>query len=80
MTLPDELWFQIAAYCSADTLCTLDLTCMSLRKTAPCWLVLARKRYGLFGGPNRKGGKEHWRAGSALLRPDKAVCIPLARY
>jgi hypothetical protein len=79
--LPDEIWFQIAAYCSADTLCTLDLTSKSLRsKTAPFWAVLARKRYGLFGWSEQKTSKEHWRAASALLRPGKAVCVPLAQY
>jgi hypothetical protein len=34
----------------------------------------------LFGWSEQKTGKDHWRAGSALLRPAKAVCIPLAKY
>jgi hypothetical protein len=59
----------------------MDATCKTLQAlTATIWESRALKRFGFFGRSPGSTGKDLWRFASGLLRPDRVVCVPLARY
>ena len=82
MTLPREVMSSILSHCpDTESLASLDATCKTLRAlTAPHWEARALQRFGFFGRSPGSTGKDLWRFASGLLRPDKGVCVPLARY
>jgi hypothetical protein len=76
--LPDGVLATVFSFCSSEALASIDLTCSSFGALTPAsWEARALERFGWFGKTDETVGKSAYQAGSALLRPNKVVCVPL---
>ena len=75
---PHEILSHIFSFCPVESLASLDLTCTDFRQATPdSWEARARQRFGSFGQSEETTGKAAYQKASALLRPEKAVIVPL---